>query len=201
MDFVCRAVRPINSRLTPRKLQSTRLFSSTGLLSWKSHTSALEARHANVPTYPHGPSQWFKQSNKGLFGQQSIRFGNNVGEESKFKTRRAWHPNVISRRLQSQILGRFLRVKLTTRVLRTIDKAGGLDQYLLGSKQARIKDLGMEGWKMRCELLASPAYQERLAKEQQMVQSAFQVQQSELEQQAKLERRSRRPEAVVSAAA
>jgi len=82
-----------------------------------------------------------------------IRFGNNVGEKSQMKTRRAWHPNVITRNLRSTLMNRIVRIKLTTRVLRTIDKVGGLDAYLLGPKPARIKELGLEGWKLRCELL------------------------------------------------
>lgn len=142
--------------------QQCRQFSSTPNLSWKSHTNALASRHAEVPPYPYGPAQWYKQSNKGLYGSQTIRFGNNVGEKSQRKTRRAWHPNLIERNLKSVLLARDVRVKMTTRVLRTVDKVGGIDAYLLGSKPSRIRDLGMEGWKLRYELLSSRAYR-RLA--------------------------------------
>ncbi|PNS16829.1 ribosomal protein L28 [Sphaceloma murrayae] len=142
--------------------QQFRTFSFTHARTWKSHDNALADRHAEVPPYPYGPAKWYKQSNKGLYGAQMIRFGNNVGEKSKRRSRRAWHPNLITRNLKSNILGRTVSVKMTTRVLRTVDKIGGIDAYLLGSKPSRIRDLGMEGWKLRCELLSSRAYR-RLA--------------------------------------
>lgn len=144
-------------------LSGARQFCSSAVRSAKSHDNALRDRHANLPPYPHGPARWYKQANTGLYGGQTIRFGNNVGEKSEMRTRRSWHPNLITRNLRSSLLNSTIRVKLTTRVLRTIDKAGGIDAYLLGTKSARIKELGMEGWKLRCELLASPAYRAHIA--------------------------------------
>lgn len=41
------------------------------------------------------------------------------------------------------------------RVLRTIDKVGGLDNYLLGDKPARVKELGPWGWKLRWRIMRS----------------------------------------------
>lgn len=54
-----------------------------------------------------------------------------------------------NKRLWSEGLGRFVRVKVLARVLRTIDKCGGLDGYLLGEKAGRVKELGVEGWRLR----------------------------------------------------
>jgi len=45
--------------------------------------------------------------------------------------------------------------------MRTIDKVGGLDEYLLGDKSARIKSLGMEGWRLRCMIMATKTVQNR----------------------------------------
>jgi len=42
-------------------------------------------------------------------------------------------------------------------VMKTIDKVGGLDNYLLGEKRARIKDLGPKGWTLRWKLMQTPA--------------------------------------------
>ncbi|KAF2154089.1 hypothetical protein K461DRAFT_277158 [Myriangium duriaei CBS 260.36] len=142
-----------------------RSFSTSLTRCAKSHDNALRDRHADLPPYPYGPARWYKQSNTGLYGGQTIRFGNNVGEESERRTRRSWHPNLITRNLRSTLLNTTIRVKLTTRVLRTIDKAGGIDAYLLGNKPARIKELGMEGWKLRCELLATSGYRDAMLKE------------------------------------
>ena len=63
--------------------------------------------------------------------------------------------------LFSKALNRRIRVRVTTRVLRTIDKVGGLDEYLLGEKTARIKTLGMEGWRLRCMVMSTKVVQER----------------------------------------
>jgi large subunit ribosomal protein L28 len=40
-------------------------------------------------------------------------------------------PNVQNKNLFSETLNKFIEVKVTTSVLRTIDKKGGLDKYLL----------------------------------------------------------------------
>jgi large subunit ribosomal protein L28 len=46
-------------------------------------------------------------------------------------------------------------------VLRTVDKVGGLDEYLLGEKAARIKELGMGGWKLRWRIMQTEKVKER----------------------------------------
>ena len=38
-------------------------------------------------------------------------------------------------------------------MLRTIDKEGGIDEYLLGEKAARVKELGLWGWRLRWRLM------------------------------------------------
>ena len=47
------------------------------------------------------------------------------------RSRRSWKPNVQDKRLFSYILDRHIQVKVTTHALRCIDKAGGIDEYLL----------------------------------------------------------------------
>lgn len=47
----------------------------------------------------------------------------------------------------------------------TIDKVGGLDEYLLSTKPARLKSLGPYGWKLRYDLMKTPAIQSRFRKE------------------------------------
>jgi len=105
----------------------------------------------------------YKQSNFGLYGKQKIRYGNMVSEKNEIKTRRYWRPNVKSKRLWSEALGKFVRTRITTRVLRTVDKAGGLDEYLLGEKSGRIKELGMGGWKLRWRIMQTDAVKQRFA--------------------------------------
>lgn len=51
------------------------------------------------------------------------------------------------------------------RVLRTIDKVGGLDEYLLGEKAMRIKELGPWGWKLRWRIMQSETVFQRFESE------------------------------------
>jgi large subunit ribosomal protein L28 len=71
--------------------------------------------------------------------------------------------------LYSEALGRFLRVRITARVLRTVDKCGGLDEYLLGEKPGRIKELGMGGWKLRWRIMQTDSIKERFRKQRELL--------------------------------
>ena len=121
----------------------------------------------DVPDYPLGESRLFKQMNKGLYGGQMIQFGNHVSrgkkEEWVTKARRTWHPNVFTHRLWSKALNRFVQIRVTARVYKTIDKVGGLDEYLLGEKEARIRGLGESGWFLRWAIMQTTAVKKRFA--------------------------------------
>lgn len=127
--------------------------------------SKSETKRRPVPPYPYGPARWFKRQNKGLFGGQSIHFGNNVSSKTETKTRRKWLPNIQRKRLWSDALNRSVQLKVTTRVLRTIDKCGGLDEYVLGERPARIKELGMLGWSLRWRVMGTDWYDNRMREE------------------------------------
>ncbi|MQL75542.1 hypothetical protein Taro_007897 [Colocasia esculenta] len=67
------------------------------------------------------------------------------------KTRRSWKPNVQEKRLFSYILDRHIRVKVTTHALRCIDKAGGIDEYLLKTPYNKMDtEMGLL-WKAKIE--------------------------------------------------
>jgi large subunit ribosomal protein L28 len=144
-----------------------RTFSTTSSRTAKSHTARLEAEHSSIPPYPYGPSQWYKQSNFGLYGGLAVRSGNMVSKKNEIKTRRTWRPNVQQKRLWSVALKKMIRVRVTSRVLRTIDKVGGLDEYLLGEKTARVRELGMGGWKLRWRVMQTEAVRERFRAERE----------------------------------
>lgn len=146
---------------------SNRAFSTTSSVSvslqWdKNSPSALQEV---LPPYPYGPARWYKQSRLGLYGGQRIQFGNNVGEKIEVKTRRTWRPNIFTRKLFSKSLNRPVQVRVSARVLRTIDKLGGLDEYLLGEKEARIKELGESGWWLRWAIMQTPNVKKRFREE------------------------------------
>ena len=121
----------------------------------------------SLPPYPHGPHQVYHQSNTGLYGTSKIRFGNKVSSKNEIKTRRAWRPNVHHKRLWSESLATWVRTRITTRVLRTVDKVGGLDAYLLGIKAARIKELGPWGWRLRWRIMQTPSLRKKLNAERE----------------------------------
>lgn len=86
-----------------------------------------------------------------------------MSERNEIKTRRYWRPNVQNKRLWSNALRKFVKTRVTARVLRTIDKVGGLDEYLLGEKAGRVKELGMGGWKLRWRVMQTPMVKRRFA--------------------------------------
>jgi len=80
----------------------------------------------------------FHQAQKGLYDGKVIQFGNRITFSNK-KTRRTWKPNTVRKQVYSDLLEKKLKIRMTTSVLRTIDKKGGIDNYIL---YTRDKDIG-----------------------------------------------------------
>ena len=70
------------------------------------------------------------RSRRGLYDGKDIRTGNNVSFSMRH-TKRKFRPNVFIKRVYSEILDAMIPFHLTTSALRSIDKAGGLDNYLM----------------------------------------------------------------------
>ncbi|KAK9733062.1 hypothetical protein RND81_04G041300 [Saponaria officinalis] len=91
------------------------------------------------------------RAKRGLFAGRHIQFGNQISEDGGNKSRRCWKPNVQKNRLFSYILDRHIRVKVTTHALRCIDKAGGIDEYLLKTPYHKMDtEMGIL-WKAKIE--------------------------------------------------
>ncbi|KAJ8497576.1 hypothetical protein OPV22_008128 [Ensete ventricosum] len=91
------------------------------------------------------------RAKRGIFAGRHIQFGNKVSEDGGNKNRRTWKPNVQEKRLFSYIHDRHIRIKVTTHALRCIDKAGGIDEYLLKTPYHKMgTELGLV-WKARIE--------------------------------------------------
>jgi large subunit ribosomal protein L28 len=73
------------------------------------------------------------RSRRGMYDGKDIRSGNSLSFSMK-ANKRKFRPNVFTKRVYSEILDEMVRFHLTTSALRSIDKAGGLDNYLLTSK-------------------------------------------------------------------
>jgi len=68
---------------------------------------------------------------------KKVQFGHNVAH-SNAKTNRRFLPNIQRVALQSEALGRDVTLKVSTRALRTVQKKGGLDAFLLQTPDARL---------------------------------------------------------------
>jgi large subunit ribosomal protein L28 len=118
-----------------------------------------------VPNYPYKPNYVYKQADSGLYAGVSISYGNKISKgRNKGKTRRSWKPNVRWKKMHSDALEKDIMIKLTRKALRTIEKCGGLDQYVLSDKPSRIKELGLTGWQLRYQIMQTPKLQEKFAK-------------------------------------
>ncbi|HHL43583.1 MAG TPA: 50S ribosomal protein L28 [Hellea balneolensis] len=65
--------------------------------------------------------------------------GNNVSH-SNVKTRRRFEPNLCNVTLMSDVLGQKFKMRITAATLRTVDFKGGLDGFLLGTKNAKLSE-------------------------------------------------------------
>ncbi|KAH7399213.1 hypothetical protein DE146DRAFT_656876 [Phaeosphaeria sp. MPI-PUGE-AT-0046c] len=118
--------------------------------------------NAYIPAYPYGDRTLFKQANHGLYGHQMIHFGNNVSHKTETKTRRYWKPNVLNKSVYSVALKKRVKLRVTSRVLKVMDREGGLDAYLLKEDERRVKELGPLGWALRWTLMQKPSVIEQM---------------------------------------
>jgi large subunit ribosomal protein L28 len=68
---------------------------------------------------------------------KGVQTGNNVSHANN-RTRRRYLPNLQKVSLQSEALGESVRMRISTSALRTIEKNGGLDAWLLGTSNAKL---------------------------------------------------------------
>ena len=89
------------------------------------------------------------RSRRGLYDGKDVGTGNNVSFSMR-ATKRTFKPNVFTKRVYSEILDSMIPFHLTTSTLRSIDKAGGLDNYLLDPKRSFTEG---EGYKVHKKIL------------------------------------------------
>ncbi len=86
---------------------------------------------------------------------KGVQTGNNVSHANN-KTRRRYLPNLQQQRLFSETLGETVRLRISTHALRTLEKRGGLDGFLL---KARNTELSSELRRLKQRLTAARAAQ------------------------------------------
>ena len=71
------------------------------------------------------------------FTGKGVMTGNNVSHAQN-KTRRRFLPNLQDTSLFSDALGRSVQVRLSASAIRTVEKRGGIDAYLLSSRTDKL---------------------------------------------------------------
>ncbi|KAM9896848.1 hypothetical protein OXX79_007242 [Metschnikowia pulcherrima] len=97
-------------------------------------------------------AMFFKRQNRGLYGGMQ-RKRSKTCSESGNKNLRAHLPNVVRAKLWSEALNKQISTRVSTRLLRTVTKEGGLDNYLLKDKPAREKTMGLKGWRLKYDVI------------------------------------------------
>jgi len=69
---------------------------------------------------------------------KKVQYGHNVSH-SKRATNRRFEPNIQRVRLLSETLGQRVPMNIATRTLRTVQKKGGLDSFLLATDDRKLE--------------------------------------------------------------
>ena len=70
---------------------------------------------------------------------KGVMTGNNVSHAHN-KTRRRFLPNLQAKTLLSDALGRGVRLRITASTLRTVERRGGLDAFLLSTPDRKLTE-------------------------------------------------------------
>ena len=79
--------------------------------------------------------------------------GNNVSHANN-KTKRRYLPNLNDVTLQSETLGRGVKLRISAHALRSVDHRGGLDKFLAKAKDA---ELSARALKVKKEIMKAQA--------------------------------------------
>ena len=85
--------------------------------------------------------------------RKSVMSGNNVSHANN-RTRRRFLPNLQSASMQSEILGRKVSLRVSTSAMRTVEKHGGLDAFLLQARNAELSEVAQQ---LKREIIAARA--------------------------------------------
>ena len=71
------------------------------------------------------------------------QIGHKVSHSNR-KTKRRFLPNLLNVTLQSDALGRSVRMRISANALKSVDHRGGLDAFLLKAKDAELSARALE---------------------------------------------------------
>ena len=72
------------------------------------------------------------------FTGKGVQSGNNVSHANN-RTRRRFLPNIQTTSLYSEALGIMIRLRLSTKAIRTIEHNGGLDSFLMKTPNRKLR--------------------------------------------------------------
>ncbi|MGI9460973.1 MAG: 50S ribosomal protein L28 [Alphaproteobacteria bacterium] len=74
---------------------------------------------------------------------KTVQFGNRRSHAEN-KTRRVFRPNLHTQRLYSDVLSREIKLRISTHALRTVDRKGGIDQFLLAINDSQLSKQALD---------------------------------------------------------
>ena len=80
---------------------------------------------------------------------KSVMTGNNVSKANN-RTRRRFLPNLQKSSMHSSILGKTLQFRVAASTIRTVEKNGGIDSFLLSANKS---SLPLKAQKLRQEII------------------------------------------------
>jgi large subunit ribosomal protein L28 len=74
---------------------------------------------------------------------KGLLVGHNVSHANN-KTKRIYRPNLQTLSLASEVLGNSYKLKVSMNALRTVDRQGGLDAFLMKAKDSVLSDRALK---------------------------------------------------------
>jgi len=87
---------------------------------------------------------------------KGVLVGNNVSHANN-KTKRVFRPNLQDVSLASDALGQSVRLKISMNALRSVDRSGGLDAFILKSKDTALSPRALRLKRMIAKKAAASA--------------------------------------------
>ena len=87
---------------------------------------------------------------------KGLLVGNNVSHANN-KTKRIYRPNLQTISLASEALGNSYKLKISMNALRTVDRSGGLDPFLMKAKDGLLSDRALKLKRAIAKKLAAKA--------------------------------------------
>jgi large subunit ribosomal protein L28 len=76
---------------------------------------------------------------------------------SNIKTKRRFLPNLVNVTFRSEVLGRAVRLRVSTNALKSVDHRGGFDAYLLKARDTELSPRAIELKRQIAKKAAAPA--------------------------------------------